>query len=85
MDKKLKIRNSTAEFLTFTIQAQEDGIEVRLQDETVWLTQKQLCELYQSSKANISEHIKNIFLNYELIEDEHVGFSDTFCSIFPRT
>ena len=36
-------------------------VDVRFEDETVWLTQKQLCELYQSSKANISEHIKNIF------------------------
>lgn len=36
-------------------------VDVRLQDETVWLTQAQLVELYQSSKANVSEHIKNIF------------------------
>ena len=34
-------------------------LEVRLEDETVWLTQAQLVELFQSSKANISEHIKN--------------------------
>ena len=39
-DKKLRIRNSTAEFLIFTRQAGEDGIEVRVADETVWLTQK---------------------------------------------
>lgn len=47
----------------------EDGkttIDVRLEDETVWLTQKQLAELYQSSKANISEHIKNIYEEGEL-------------------
>ena len=36
-------------------------LEVRLEDETVWLTQAQLVELFQSSKANISEHIKNIY------------------------
>ncbi len=36
-------------------------IEVRFDDDTVWLTQKQIVELFQSSKANISEHIKNIF------------------------
>ena len=41
-------------------------VDVRFEDETVWLTQKQLCELYQSSKANISEHIKNIFEEGEL-------------------
>ncbi len=47
----------------------EDGntkIETRLEDETVWLTQAQLCELFQKSKATISEHIKNIFEEGEL-------------------
>jgi len=42
----------------------DDGlthIDVRIEDETVWLTQAQLCELYQTSKSNISEHIKHIF------------------------
>jgi hypothetical protein len=48
----------------------EDGntkIETRLEDETVWLTQAQLCDLFQKSKATISEHIKNIFEENELI------------------
>jgi len=35
-------------------------LEVKMEDETVWLTQAQIVELFQSSKANISEHIKNI-------------------------
>ena len=39
----------------------EVKLEVRLENETVWLTQAQLVELFQSSKANISEHIKNIY------------------------
>ncbi len=49
----------------------EDGrtkIETRLEDETVWLTQAQLCDLFQKSKATISEHIKNIFEDGELEE-----------------
>jgi len=49
----------------------EDGstkIETRLQDETVWLTQAQLCELFQKSKSSISEHIKHIFEEGELEE-----------------
>ena len=49
----------------------EDGhtkIDVKLEDETVWLTQAQLCELYQTSKSNISEHIKHIFEEGELEE-----------------
>ena len=49
----------------------DDGlskIEVKMSDETVWLTQQQLVELYQTSKANISEHIKNIYDENELDE-----------------
>ena len=49
----------------------EDGltkIDVKIIDDTVWLTQLQLSELYQTSKSNISEHIKNIFLEGELDE-----------------
>ena len=49
-------------------QAGKDSIqiEVRLEDETVWLTQSQIIDLFQSSKANISEHIKHIFQSGEL-------------------
>ena len=50
----------------------EDGhtkIDVKLESETVWLTQAQLCELYQTSKSNISEHIKHIFEEGELEEN----------------
>ena len=49
----------------------EDGgtkIDVRFEDETVWLTQSPLCDLYQTSKSNISEHIKHIFAEGELEE-----------------
>lgn len=49
----------------------EDGltnINVKMQDDTVWLTQQQLVELYQSSKSNVSEHIKHIFEEGELEE-----------------
>jgi hypothetical protein len=47
-------------------------IEVRLENENVWLTQAQLVELYQSSKSNISEHIKHIFEEGELSENSVV-------------
>ncbi len=51
-------------------QAENGGtkIDVRFVDETVWLTQAQLCELYQTGKSNISEHIKHIFEEGELEE-----------------
>ena len=47
-------------------------IDVRLEEETVWLTQAQLCELFQKSKATISEHIKNVFEEGELEENSVV-------------
>ena len=53
----------------------EDGltnINVKMQDDTVWLTQQQLAELYQSSKSNVSEHIKHIFVEGELDEESVV-------------
>lgn len=68
MNRTLKIRNSTVEFLTFTIQAQEDGIEVRLQDETIWLSQKLMGVLFECSSDNISLHLKHIFQEGELEE-----------------
>jgi len=66
---KLIIRNSTAEFLIFTSQANEDGIKVRVQDETIWLSQKMIAELFDCTSDNISLHLKNIFKTREL--DEH--------------
>jgi len=63
---KLTIRNSTAEFLIFTSQAGEDGIEVRVADENVWLTQKLIVKLFDVVKSNISEHLKSIFESGEL-------------------
>ena len=67
-DKKLQIRNSTADFLVFTKQAGEDGIEVRVIDETVWLTQKGMAQLFDCSTDNIGLHLKNIYASGELTE-----------------
>jgi hypothetical protein len=71
-DTPLQIRNSTAEFLIFTAQAGEQGIEVRFEDETVWLTQKMMAELFQISVPTINEHLKNIFGSAELDKDSVV-------------
>lgn len=68
-NKKLIIRNSTAEFLIFTSQAGEDGIEVRVEDENVWLTQKLISKLFDVNIPNINEHLRNIFLSEELDEN----------------
>lgn len=66
--RKLQIRNSTAEFLIFTNQAKEEGIEIRVQDETIWLSQKLMASLFDCSTDNISLHLRNIFKENELDE-----------------
>ena len=68
-DKKMQIRNSTAEFLVFTSQAGEKGIEVRVADETVWLTQKLIAALFDVDVRTVSEHLQNIFATKELTQD----------------
>ncbi len=68
MSNTPQIRNSTAEFLIFTKQAKEDGIEVRLQNSTIWLSQKLMATLFECSTDNISLHLKNIFNEKELNE-----------------
>lgn len=68
MGKKIQIRNSTAEFLIFTNQAREEGIEVRLQDDTIWLSQKLMATLFDCSTDNIGLHLKNIYNEGELDE-----------------
>jgi hypothetical protein len=55
--KKLQIRNSTAEFLIFTRATGEGGIEVRVEDETVWLTQKLIAALFEVTVPTINEHL----------------------------
>lgn len=67
-DKHLKIRNSTAEFLTFAYQSKGDGVEVRVQDGTIWLSQKNMGLLFETTPDNISLHLKNIFKESELQE-----------------
>jgi len=60
-EKKLQIRNSTAEFLIFTKQSGEGTIEVRVENETVWLTQKLMAVLFEVDVRTISEHVGNIY------------------------
>ena len=66
--KKLLIRNSTAEFLIFATQAGQDGIEVHYEDETIWLSQKMMAELFSVTIPTINEHLKNILDSRELDE-----------------
>jgi hypothetical protein len=66
-EKKLQIRNSTAEFLIFTRQAGEDGIEVRVAEETVWLTQKLMAALFEVTVPTINEHLANLYAQGEIV------------------
>lgn len=67
-NKKLTVRNSTAEFLIFTSQAGEQGIEVRVEDENVWLTQKLIAQLFGVEVNTINYHLKELFKSAELDE-----------------
>ena len=62
---KLQMRNSTAEFLIFTKQAGEDGIEVRVSEETVWLTQKLIAALFEVDVRTVNEHLGNVYQDGE--------------------
>jgi len=64
--KKIQIRNSTAEFLIFTAQSGEKGIEVRVEDQTVWLTQKLMAALFEVSIPTINEHLANLYQQREI-------------------
>ena len=68
----LQIRNSTAEFLIFTKQKKEKSIEAIVDNKSVWLSQKLIAELFETSKQNVSLHLKNIFDNHELDENRTV-------------
>lgn len=70
--KDLMIRSTSAEFLIFDRQVHKQGVEVRFEDGDLWLTQKAIGELYNTSKQDISYHLKNIFKELELNENSVV-------------
>ena len=69
MSKELQIRNSTVDFLVFTRDAGEDGIEVRVQNGDVWLTQKAISQLFDVDRSVVTKHLSNIFKEGELDEN----------------
>ena len=66
---KQLIRNSTAEFLIFTGQASEQSIESRYEDETIWLSQKLMAQLFDVDVRTVNEHLKNIYDQSELARE----------------
>jgi hypothetical protein len=65
------IHSSAAEYLTFVASTgeQADSVEMRYEDENIWLTQKMMAELYDISLSTVNEHIKNIYSDGELTEE----------------
>ena len=78
MSKELQIRNSTVDFLVITRDAGEDGIEVRVQNGDVWLTQKAISQLFDVDRSVITKHLSNIFKEGELDEN-------SVCAKFAQT
>jgi len=62
------MQKNNSQIIIYQTESGEPKLEVTFNDETVWLTQMQLCELFNKSKATISEHIKHIFAEGELME-----------------
>ena len=69
MAKDLIIRSSSAEFLIFERQTHDNGIEVRYENYTLWMTQKAIAELFDVQRPSITKHLINIFKENELDKD----------------
>ena len=66
--EEITIRSSAAEYLTYvaSVGDQQDSIEMRYEDENIWLTQKMMATLYDVSVAAINQHIKKVYADSEL-------------------
>jgi len=67
---EITIRSSDAEYLTYvaSVGGEESSVEMRYEDENIWLTQKMMAVLYGVSISAINQHLKRIFVDGELIE-----------------
>ncbi len=66
MSKDLIIRSSAEEFITFKVQEKDKGIQVRYENENLWMTQKAIAELFDVQRPAITKHLTNIFNENEL-------------------
>jgi hypothetical protein len=67
--KKMDVIQTDSSLLLYQTEDGQTRIEVRLQDETVWLSQAQLSELFDKDRRTIGEHVQNIFAEKELEEN----------------
>ena len=68
---EITIRSSAAEYLTYVASAggEESSVEIRYEDENIWLTQKMMAALYDVSVSAVNQHLKRIFEDGELVDD----------------
>jgi len=71
-DEIVEMKEEQGQIIIYQTEDGNTHIDVKIEDETIWLTQNQLVELYQTSKSNVSEHIKHIYEDGELDEDSVV-------------
>ncbi len=78
MTRQLSLQDQTTEFLLYTAPDGEVKVEVLLSNETIWLTQERMAELFGVQRPAITKHLKNIFESNELQEE-------VVCSILEHT
>ena len=71
-DKNIKPSDEQNEFILYTAPSGEVRIEIYVKDETVWLTQQKIADLFGVAKSTISEHLKNVFESEELEKEATV-------------
>jgi len=76
-DKQLSLKDEVTEFLLYTAPSGKVKVEVLLNNETLWLTQKRMADLFNVGVPAISKHLKNIFDSAELEEDSVVSILET--------
>ncbi|MCK5491376.1 MAG: virulence RhuM family protein, partial [Candidatus Pacebacteria bacterium] len=73
MTKKITIKDELTEFLLYTTNNSDVKVEIFMHNETVWLPQKRMAELFGVDVTTINEHLKNIYKSHELEEDTTIG------------
>jgi len=71
--KKLTLQDELTEFLLYTTPSSDIKVEIFMHDESVWLPQKRMAELFGVDVTTINEHLKNIYKSHELEEDATIG------------
>ena len=66
----MESKENKSELIIYQTEDGQTKLQVKMEDETVWLTQDQMAELFEKSKSTINEHIKNVYEEKELVENQ---------------